>query len=105
MELNTDQLKEVTGKYNRHKTQCQFLYDILGCNYELYLELEDAIKYLNVCYSPGDSEECNYLLARYRVRKHVDKLYKQYSGRDWDYRKQPFDFWGNEVKTYGGWKH
>lgn len=65
-----------SGIYNRHKNQCLFLYELLGENFALYEELEDAIKYLNISYCPGDAEECHYVLARYRVRLYIDKLFK-----------------------------
>lgn len=60
--------------FNRHHTQCLFLYELLGENLELYIELENAIKYLNVSYCPGDIYECQYILARFRVKVSIEDL-------------------------------
>jgi len=103
-----DELDVLSKKYNRSKPQCKMLFDLLG-DINLYIELEEAIEYLNIFYCPGDLEECNYVLSRYRVRKHIDNLYEKFSGEKWDYKRSfsgsTYDFDGNEYKTFGGWKN
>ena len=76
MTMPKDKLEEYSSKYNRAKHQCEFLYDLLKGDMDLYVELEDAIKYLNLFYCPGDFNECNYVIAKYRVRKHIDKIWE-----------------------------
>lgn len=74
MEMPKDKLEEYSTKYNRSKGQCEFLYQLLKGDMNLYVELEDAIKYLMLFYCPSDYYECLYVLTHYRTRKHVDKI-------------------------------
>lgn len=77
-----EKLEEYSNKYNRAKHQCEFLYNLLKNDMDLYVELEDAIKYLNLFYCPGNSEECHFVLAKYRVHKHIDKIYESAIGKN-----------------------
>lgn len=77
LKMPKDKLEEYSTKYNRAKHQCEFLYNLLDGDMELYVELEDACKYpYPLFYCPGDKIECLFVIAKYRIRKHIDGLYE-----------------------------
>lgn len=64
--------------FSRHSSQCLFLYELLNEDLTLYIELENAIKYLHISYCPADIYECQYVLARFRIRVAIEDLCNQY---------------------------
>lgn len=59
----------LTSKTNRSVGQTKFLYEVVGFNWKLLLELEEAIKVFRCCYCPGDLAESLYLVYKLRVWK------------------------------------
>lgn len=58
----------LTDMTRRSVNQTKFLYDILG-DWNLLLELEEAIKTFNIFYCPGDLGDALYLIAKLRTWK------------------------------------
>lgn len=81
MNMTKDMLEEHANKYNRSKGQSDFLYDLLKGDMDSLHDLEDALKYHFLSYCPGDSEECDYVLARYRTHKYIDKMVDDYMNK------------------------
>ena len=74
---NPDSYKErFVQSFNRHHSQCLFLYELLNEDLELYIELETAIKYLCISYCPGDIYECQYIISQFRVRISIEDYCK-----------------------------
>ena len=60
--------------FNRHHNQCLFLYELLNDDLQLYIELETAIKYLNIRYCPSDIYECQYIISCFRVKVGIEDI-------------------------------
>ena len=60
-EMDKDKLDFVSNKFNRSKSQVQFLYQLVDGDFEKLLQLEVQMKNLFVSYCPGDKEEVEKL--------------------------------------------
>lgn len=63
-ELDKDKLDFVSNKFNRSKSQVQFLYQLVDGDFEKLLQLEVQMKNLFVSYCPGDKEEVEKILKK-----------------------------------------
>lgn len=68
-EVGLEALDWLTDKTNRSVNQTKFLFELVGKDWCLLLELEESISAFQLMYCPGDLGEAYFLLGKYRVWK------------------------------------
>jgi uncharacterized protein YlaN (UPF0358 family) len=63
-EMDKEQVDFVSTKFNRSKTQVQFLFQLVDGDFDKLLQLEVQMKNLFVSYCPSDKEEVRKIMEK-----------------------------------------